>query len=117
MPGGMLDGITRTSQFGLGLAVVNPELRTMFDVNFRIVGCTTPVDGEHVDARFGFSMRKLASDDMTGMVAAMVQASFEKEVDQDIPIWENKVYRDPPVITKTEKLILEHRRWCEQFYS
>ena len=36
---------------------------------------------------------------------------------QDIPIWENKVYRDPPVITKTEKLILEHRRWCEQFYS
>ena len=38
-------------------------------------------------------------------------------VSQDIPIWENKVYRDPPVITKTEKLILEHRRWCEQFYS
>ncbi len=36
---------------------------------------------------------------------------------QDIPIWENKLYRDPPVVTKTEKLILEHRRWSEQFYS
>jgi 3-Ketosteroid 9alpha-hydroxylase C-terminal domain len=38
-------------------------------------------------------------------------------VSQDIPIWENKVYRDPPIVTKTEKLILEHRRWAQQFYS
>ena len=43
--------------------------------------------------------------------------SFCAGVSQDIPIWENKVYRDPPVITKTEKLILEHRRWSKQFYS
>jgi 3-Ketosteroid 9alpha-hydroxylase C-terminal domain len=43
--------------------------------------------------------------------------SFCAGVSQDIPIWENKIYRDPPVITRTEKLILEHRRWARQFYS
>ena len=43
--------------------------------------------------------------------------SFCAGVSQDIPIWENKIYKDPPVITKTEKLILEHRRWSQQFYS
>ncbi len=43
--------------------------------------------------------------------------SFCGGVSQDIPIWENKIYRDPPVLTRTEKLILEHRRWARQFYS
>ena len=36
---------------------------------------------------------------------------------QDIPIWENKVYRDRPVLTRSERPILEHRKWAEQFYS
>ena len=36
---------------------------------------------------------------------------------QDIPIWENKVYRDHPVLTRSERPILEHRRWARQFYS
>ena len=49
--------------------------------------------------------------------AAQAADSFCAGVSQDIPIWENKVYRDPPVITRTEKLILEHRRWSQQFYS
>jgi 3-Ketosteroid 9alpha-hydroxylase C-terminal domain len=43
--------------------------------------------------------------------------SFCAGVSQDIPIWENKIYCDPPVITRTEKLILEHRRCARQFYS
>ena len=38
-------------------------------------------------------------------------------VSQDIPIWENKIYRPRPVLTKSEKDILEHRRWARQFYS
>ena len=38
-------------------------------------------------------------------------------VSQDIPIWENKIYRPRPVLTKSEKYILEHRRWSRQFYS
>jgi hypothetical protein len=38
-------------------------------------------------------------------------------VSQDIPIWENKAYVERPVLTKAERGILEHRAWCEQFYS
>ena len=43
--------------------------------------------------------------------------TFCAGVSQDIPIWENKVYRPRPVLTKSEKYILEHRRWSRQFYS
>jgi hypothetical protein len=38
-------------------------------------------------------------------------------VSQDVPIWENKIYRDTPMLTRLEKGIAEHRRWSRQFYS
>ena len=36
---------------------------------------------------------------------------------QDIPIWENKIYRPLPVLTKSEAGIIAHRNWSKQFYS
>ena len=38
-------------------------------------------------------------------------------ISQDIPIWENKRYVERPVLIKDERTILEHREWCQQFYS
>lgn len=35
----------------------------------------------------------------------------------DIFIWENKVYRRPPVILKTDGPVNKFRRWYSQFYS
>ena len=43
--------------------------------------------------------------------------SFAEGVSQDIPIWENKIYRDRPVLTKGEQGIVAHRKWAEQFYT
>jgi nitrite reductase/ring-hydroxylating ferredoxin subunit len=93
--------------FGLGLGV----LRITGYVTF--LSSTTPLDAGNVHVRWVFTAPRANGED------AAVQAadSFCAGVSQDIPIWENKVYRDPPVVTKTEKLILEHRRWAQQFYS
>jgi nitrite reductase/ring-hydroxylating ferredoxin subunit len=93
--------------FGLGLGV----LRITGFVTF--LSSTTPIDAGNVLVRWIFT-----APEANGPDAALTAAdSFCEGVTQDIPIWENKVYRDPPVITKTEKLILEHRRWSQQFYS
>jgi len=93
--------------YGLGLGV----LRVKGYVTF--LSSTTPLDTGNVLVRWVFTSPRSLGDG----VADQAAESFCAGVSQDIPIWENKVYRDPPVITKTEKLILEHRRWCEQFYS
>ncbi|MCU1448821.1 MAG: (2Fe-2S)-binding protein [Acidimicrobiales bacterium] len=93
--------------FGLGLGV----LRITDYVTF--ISSTTPIDEDNVHVRWVFTAPKHKGD----QAAIEAAESFCAGVSQDIPIWENKIYRDPPVITKTEKLILEHRRWCEQFYS
>ena len=42
---------------------------------------------------------------------------FTSGVTQDIPIWENKIYRPLPVLTKSESGIIAHRNWSKQFYS
>ena len=93
--------------FGLGLGV----LRVQGYVTF--LSSTTPLDRGNVLVRWVFTSPRSLGEG----AAEQAAESFSAGVSQDIPIWENKVYRDPPVITKTEKLILEHRRWCEQFYS
>lgn len=93
--------------YGLGLGV----LRVKGFVTF--LSSTTPIEADKVQVRWIFTA-PLANGE--GAVEQAAE-SFCSGVSQDIPIWENKVYRDPPVITRTEKLILEHRRWSEQFYS
>lgn len=101
------DGAFVREGFGLGLGV----LRVRDYVTF--LSSTTPRDAGNVHVRWVFT-----SPRSLGEQAALDAArSFCEGVSQDIPIWENKIYRDPPVVTKTEKLILEHRRWSQQFYS
>ena len=93
--------------YGLGLGV----LRVKDFVTF--LSSTTPIDEGNVHVRWIFTAPRKNGDD----AAETAAESFCAGVSQDIPIWENKVYRDPPVVTKSEKLILEHRRWARQFYS
>jgi nitrite reductase/ring-hydroxylating ferredoxin subunit len=102
-----MDGNFIREGYGLGLGV----LRVKGFVTF--LSSTTPIDEDNVHVRWIFTAPKANGDD----AALQAAESFCAGVSQDIPIWENKLYRDPPIITKTEKLILEHRRWCEQFYS
>jgi nitrite reductase/ring-hydroxylating ferredoxin subunit len=93
--------------FGLGLGV----LRVKGFVTF--LSSTTPVDEDNVHVRWIFTSPRSAGDGVVQMAAD----SFLEGVSQDIPIWENKIYRERPVLTKSEKQIIEHRRWSRQFYS
>lgn len=102
-----MDGNFVREGYGLGLGV----LRVKDYVTF--LSSTTPIDAGRVHVRWIFTAPAANGEDSVLAAAD----SFCAGVSQDIPIWENKLYRDPPIITKTEKLILEHRRWSEQFYS
>jgi nitrite reductase/ring-hydroxylating ferredoxin subunit len=92
--------------FGLGLGV----LRVKGVVTF--LSSTTPIDEQNVHVRWVFTA-PLANGE--GAAAAAADA-FSEGVSQDIPIWENKIYRERPVLTKSERPILEHRKWAQQFY-
>jgi nitrite reductase/ring-hydroxylating ferredoxin subunit len=102
-----LDGNFVREGFGLGLGVIRVKGYVTF------LSSTTPIDEESVHVRWVFT-----APVANGPEAALQAAdSFCDGVSQDIPIWENKVYQDRPVLTRSERPIIEHRRWARQFYS
>jgi nitrite reductase/ring-hydroxylating ferredoxin subunit len=93
--------------YGLGLGVLRVAGATTF------LSSTTPIDTENVRVCWVFTAPRSLGE---GAAAAMAD-QFVGGISQDFPIWENKIYKDPPVLRPSERGITEHRRWCEQFYS
>jgi phenylpropionate dioxygenase-like ring-hydroxylating dioxygenase large terminal subunit len=113
-------GLVRET-FGLGLGV----LRMPGTMTF--LSTVSPLDDDNVHVRWIFTAPAGESQSVevvdgrridTGPNAAEAFArAFGEGVSQDIPIWENKVYRERPVLTKGEAGIVAHRTWAAQFYS
>jgi nitrite reductase/ring-hydroxylating ferredoxin subunit len=93
--------------FGLGLGVV----RVPGVVTF--LSSVTPVDTDNVHVRWTFTVPADSPPELLDQVTE----GFTSGVTQDIPIWENKIYRPHPVLTKGEGGIALHRNWSRQFYS
>jgi len=102
-----MNGMFTRETFGLGLGV----LRITNHVTF--FSSTTPVDEEHVQVRWTF-LAPVANGPGAAEASAL---SFTSGLSQDIPIWENKRYVERPILIKDERTILDHREWCQQFYS
>jgi nitrite reductase/ring-hydroxylating ferredoxin subunit len=93
--------------FGLGLGVVRiPGMLTF-------LSSVTPVDEDNVHVRWLFTVPIEAGETSARFFAEQ----FSDGITQDIPIWENKIYRPRPVLTRSESGIAEHRNWSRQFYS
>jgi nitrite reductase/ring-hydroxylating ferredoxin subunit len=93
--------------FGLGLGVVRVPGALTF------VSSVTPIDDDSVQVRWFFTVPVASGEESVQFFADQ----FTAGVTQDIPIWENKIYRERPVLTKSEAGIIAHRNWCKQFYS
>jgi phenylpropionate dioxygenase-like ring-hydroxylating dioxygenase large terminal subunit len=98
---------------GLGLGVV----RSTGAFELLVVGTNTPVDESAVDARFSFSVsraRGLRPD--SGPGRAFIAEAI-RQMEQDIPIWENKIYAPRPVLCDGDGPIGAFRDWAKQFYA
>jgi phenylpropionate dioxygenase-like ring-hydroxylating dioxygenase large terminal subunit len=114
------NGLVRET-FGLGLGVLRmPGVMTFLST-------VSPIDDDNVHVRWVFTAPAGDATEVevvdgrtidTGPNAAESFAkAFAEGVTQDIPIWENKVYRERPILTKGESGIVAHRNWAAQFYS
>ena len=43
-------------------------------------------------------------------------AEIARQLEQDKPIWESKIYLERPVICDGDGPIARYRKWCEGFY-
>ncbi len=112
-PRGRVDGSIESLSYGFGLAIV----RFKGLVETVIVESTTPIDGEKVDVRFSFTVKKLGGADITRGVGRAFVNEVSRQLEQDTPIWENKTQHENPVLCDGDGPIGLFRRWTRQFYT
>ena len=112
-PRGPVEGTIESVNYGFGLSLV----RFKGLVETLNVATTTPIDDAHVHLRFNFSIKKVGGADTTRGVGAAFISELERQLEQDIPIWENKIQHEKPLLCDGDGPIAIFRRWCTQFYS
>lgn len=110
---GNVEGLIHVEMHGFGFTTT----RFTGIVETLLVNSVTPIDEEHVDVRFSFLVRRMTDRGTTETIAALYIAEIERQLEQDIPIWENKVYIKPPILSDGDGPIGKYRKWCKQFYA
>ena len=126
----LLDGQIRRAVQHVRMSTPRGEVNGEIKVEAHGMGCTitrftgicetvlllshTPIDGGSVDSRFSFTQQK--ADEDSGVAAAVIK-EVVRQMEQDIPIWENKRYLSKPMLCDGDGPIAEYRRWASQFYS
>ncbi len=111
-PQGTIEGQIASDSWGFGFGLV----RFTGIVETLLVSSVTPIDGEYVDVRFSFMAKKAGSESLTQNVRKAFIAEIERQLSQDIPIWEHKIMVERPVLCDGDGPIGIFRRWCKQFY-
>jgi len=108
-PRGTVD--TTIDGVAYGLGIWHLAFRGICDT--LVLACPTPVDGERLDFRLTFHVPRGTE---RGVGGAMID-EIMFQADQDIPIWEHKIYRERPVLSAADAPIAAMRKWSRQFYA
>ncbi|MEH2179539.1 hypothetical protein [Nostoc sp.] len=101
---------------GLGYGVIYSSLKSIVDVSTLVVILLTPIDEEYVDVHLLFSVKNLSIGLLTQLLHLKGMADCIESMEQEIPIFENKIFVNEPLLSEGEGSIMQYRRWVQQFY-
>jgi len=107
-----VEGLIDVNCYGFGFTTT----RFTGIVETLLVNSVTAIEEELLDVRFSFMVKKVGGKSVTEGIGKAYIAEIERQLEQDIPIWENKVFMDPPVLCDGDGPIGKFRKWCKQFY-
>lgn len=111
-PRGTVKGAIYTNNAGPGQAWTRFEgIAETF-----LLSLITPIDEETTHVRFAFSQPLKNGEVPKGGVEAAIIADICKQLREDTPIWENKIYRPLPILCDGDGPIAKFRKWYSQFY-
>jgi phenylpropionate dioxygenase-like ring-hydroxylating dioxygenase large terminal subunit len=112
-PQGTLPGSVEIEAHGCGFGIT--RFRGVVETLLMITGA--PIDDELHRTTIRFSVKELpAGPEATANVARAFVAELERQYQQDIPIWENKVHHEHPVLCDGDGPIALLRKFYRQFY-
>ena len=110
---GPVPGQINVHEYGFG---VNTTRFTGLVETF-LMSSNTPIDGDSCDLRFTFIVKKFGNTDITKGIGRAYVKEISRQLEQDIPVWENKVYLHRPVICDGDGPIGLFRVWAKRQYS
>lgn len=97
--------------WGLGLtAVRNVGIE---DAGLLMYSSTTPIDARRVHSRWLLTCTRNWVD----LAGEEFMSNLTEGVKQDFPIWQNKVYRQNPMLCEGDDFLRQFRKWVRQFYT
>ncbi len=104
----------RLESWSIGPGQTIQRFSRMFDIV--MMGTITPIDDQSIHLRFVFTLPREQTD-LHKLYANGVRDEIVHQVEQDLPIWENKVYLESPVLCDGDGPIAKYRKWFQQFYA
>ena len=111
--------LTRMETIRLVTRSCGPGMSTqIFELGAKTImlGTMTPITPTRMKLRFTFTKRLDTPARFKPLVDGLI-AEVVRQVGQDIPIWENKVFRETPILCDGDGPIAKYRRWFSQFYD
>lgn len=81
-----------------------------------LVNAHTMIDDNTLDLRFGVTVRPREGFEVTDEILNKYVENLTAGFLEDVQIWENKMYRDRPMLCADDGPIGKLRRWYAQFY-
>ena len=110
---GEVEGTLDTDTMGFGFSVT--RYQTLVDVC--MVGTTVPVDDEIAEQHFHVYYSNPERDEKVDRIGQAFVTEVNRQFGDDIPIWENKIYRADPQLCDGDGPIARFRKWAGQFYA
>jgi phenylpropionate dioxygenase-like ring-hydroxylating dioxygenase large terminal subunit len=110
-----VDGALEITSHGLGCQISRVRVKSWIEMRILIVFLLTPIDEEYLDVHLVVSVKEIFNKPITRAIAAIYGKEAVRSLSQDIPILENKVYLNNPLLCDSEKPLVEYRRWASQF--
>ncbi len=112
-PRGNVDAGLDTTDYGPGLQTVH----LTGIVETLMVNTSTPIDEETTDSSFAYTVNTSGDEQKARGVGEAIIRDLEKQMSEDIPIWENKKYYTKPMLCDGDGKFNVYRRWMRQFFS
>ena len=102
--------------YGLGFAVNRAVIQTKIQMRYAFAFFFTPIDEEYSEVYSMLTMEKTFGRTLTYLLMGKAIREGGVTIDQDVPIWENKLFRPQPKLCEGDGPIMTYRRWAAQFY-
>lgn len=101
---------------GMGFIVNRAVVHAKVDLHYTFAFFPVPVDDGVIELHAMLSMKRLPNRLATWALWRKAAAEGGVTIDQDVPIWESKLWRERPVLVPEDGPVAAFRRWTRQFY-